>query len=493
MGGADTEVSEGTRNIALEVANFDMNTIRKSAMHHGLFTEAATRFTKNQSPRQNLAVLVKAIEQIKHLAGGRQASPVIDDKHFKSEEQEVKLTVQFINECLGLALTASEIKKLLENVEFEIAVSGEKLVVKAPFWRTDIEIPEDIVEEVGRLYGYDHLPLVLPHRDLTPANLNEALVFKSKIRQILSAAGANEVLTYSFVHGSLIKNSCQDIKDAYHLKNALSPDLQYYRLSLTPSLLEKIHPNIKAGFDQFVLFELGKVHSKSEVDKEDLPKEFDRLAVVTAENTKKNEVKDEGVSYFRAKQYASYLFEKFQLDVKYEPLGAISLKGHKLSQQMVTPFEPKRSAAIFVDGKMIGVIGEYNSEISNTLKLPTHSSGFELFFSALETPTPARYQPLNKFPAVEQDLCLRTSAELTYGELTDFVLKTLGKISAEHGYKYELSPVDIYQRPGDKAHKQTTWHITLAHPEKTLTSAEANKVLDKIAAEAKRKLNAERI
>jgi phenylalanyl-tRNA synthetase beta chain len=148
--------------------------------------------------------------------------------------------------------------KLLSNVEFGVKVSGQNLSVTAPFWRTDIEYPEDIVEEVGRLYGYDKSTLQLPIRSSRPSPINPILNLKSDIRNVLAKSGTNEVLSYSFVHGKLLEQSNQSPEKAYQIANALSPDLQYYRLSISPSLLDKIHPNIKAGFDYFGLFEIGK-------------------------------------------------------------------------------------------------------------------------------------------------------------------------------------------------------------------------------------------
>lgn len=502
MGGGDTEVGEFTKNIALEVANFDINTVRKSAMYHGLFTEAATRFTKNQSPRQNLAVLVKAIEQIKQLAGGRQASPVYDDMHFKVENQAVKLATQFINERLGLSLDADRIKKLLENVEFEVKIIKEKpatpqnprfqgpaLEIEAPFWRTDIQIPEDIVEEVGRLYGYDHLPLQPPSRDLTPAKLNENFVFKNKIRQILSAAGANEVLTYSFVDSSLIQEAGQDIKDAYHIRNALSPDLQYYRLSLTPSLLEKVHPNIKGGSTKFVLFEIGRAHIKGVDDEEKLPKALQRLGMVAA---KSQTDKEQGAPYFSAKRKLAHLLDALGIQsVEYEALGEKLEKSWRVA---ALAYEPKRSAAVYLKGEIIGLVGEPNAQLKTALKLPNYTAQAELDIDVLMRHSGMlKYSPLNRFPSVEQDLCLRTRPQISYGQLTNLVLRTLRELSREHGYRYELEPLDIYQRPGGKTHKQTTWHIIIAHPERTLTTAEVNKLLDRIVAKAKVKFNAERV
>jgi phenylalanyl-tRNA synthetase beta chain len=285
MGGASTQVDENTKNIILEVANFDMNTTRRTAMEYGLFTDAATRFTKNQSSRQQRAVLCKAVDDIKKIAGGRVASLIVDIDHAKKAPRPVIVSTDFINERLGLELAPTEIKKILTNVEFIVESPSKTLSVTAPFWRTDIEIAEDIVEEVGRLYGYDHLNMALPSRSIKAAPRDKQLVFNSYIRDLLAEAGANEVLTYNFVHESLFKAAGQDKKLAYHLRNALSPDLQYYRLSVLPSLVEKVHPNIKLGYGSFVLFEIGKSHNKAIKDENeaDLPKEIRSLAVVAWE------------------------------------------------------------------------------------------------------------------------------------------------------------------------------------------------------------------
>ena len=506
MGGAETEVDDSTKNIILEVGTFDMNTTRKTAMTYGLFTDAATRFTKNQSPWQNDRVLARAVEFVTREGGGLPARSVYDLKSKLTPPAQVKTTAGFINDRLGLKLTPAHIKKLLENVEFKVEVKqeqpttpqnshfqghfqGSTLEIEVPFWRTDIEIPEDIVEEVGRLYGYDHLPLELPVKDLTPAAHNEALDFKRRVRDILSAAGGSEVLTYSFIHSSLIDKAGQDAKDAYHIRNALSPDLQCYRLSLTPSLLEKVHPNIKEGFESFTLFEIGRAHVRGVVDEEKLPMELERLCLVVAKNKSRKEA---GAPYFAAKKQLENLLHNIGIrSVKYVPLGEELDKQWNVAAKA---YEPKRSAVIRYKEKTIGLIGEPAQKLRQALKLPGFTAQAEIDTSVLATNSqPLLYYPLNKFPPVEQDICLKTNIGVTYGELTDFVLNSLEKISGERGYNHWLSPVDIYQRPQNKNHKQTTWHIVLSHPEKTLTTAEANKVLDKIAVDAKAKFKAERI
>lgn len=492
MGGADTEVDEKTKNIILECANFNMYSIRRTSMAHGLFTDAVTRFTKGQSPLQNPAVLAIITEEIRHYAGGKVAGPLVDNNHVDkavlkrgSLHPPVKTSADFINSRLGLKLTAAEIKKLLENVEFEIKAAGNKLNVTAPFWRTDIEIPEDIVEEVGRLYGYDKLPLKMPARDLAPAARDALLDLKAEARDRLSKAGANEVLTYSFVHGDLLDKTGQDRAKAFEIDNALSPDLQYYRISLMPSLLEKVHPNIKAGYDEFALFELGKGHSLDDMDKTTgLPKEFEFMALVVTANDK---LKKPGAAYYQAREYLQALTGA---ELTFKPVS-------KDMQQypVVKPYDMNRSALVSIKGgDFLGIIGEFRPGVARALKLPKFTAGFEIDTTVLQGLAQAGpgYTPLSRFPGVKQDMTLKTASDLTYEELYDFINKELG-LKAPSGTNISLEPVDIYQKTDDSKHLQVTFRITITDPKRTLTDKEVNSVLDAVAEGAKAKFKAERI
>ncbi|OGL35080.1 phenylalanine--tRNA ligase subunit beta [Candidatus Saccharibacteria bacterium RIFCSPHIGHO2_12_FULL_47_16b] len=483
MGGADTEVSNNTTKIVLEVANFDMNSVRKTAMRHGLFTEAASRFTKNQSSKQNLAVLIKAIDEIKKLAGGRQASQIIDKKVSDYDERVIHVNSEFVNSRLGLELSPVTIKSILENVEFSVGISDGNLSIKVPFWRTDIAIAEDIVEEVGRLYGYDHLKLDLPERSLSSPDSNTKLELKQQIRQILSTAGANEVLSYSFVPSSLLEKVGQDPKNSYHIRNALSPQLQYYRQTLGLNLIEKVHPNIKAGYDNFALFEIGKCYFKGELDKEGLPKELERIALVVANKN------SSGSSFFEAKKFCDYLLKELGIDsFVYEPVAA----AYKPTR--ATYYEPSRSAHLKISGHMAGWVGEFKPQVNAEFKLPQFCAGFDLHVEELLTNASANiYQPLNRFPSLEQDFCLRSATKYSYAELEDFMRQQLDKLAGLHGINYDIAALDIFQKPADKNLRQTTWRITLWHPDRTLTTEEANKLLDIIAKAAKNKLKAERV
>lgn len=503
MGGADTEVDANTKNVIFECATFDMYSIRRTSMAHGLFTDAVTRFNKGQSPLQNVAVIARIVADTQEIVGGKLAGKLVDDNNLPQDIQQrgslhapVAVTTQFINERLGWDLSAEAMAKLLTNVEFKVDVNGDNLTVTAPFWRTDIEIPEDIVEEIGRLNGYDKLPLDLPVRTLTPASKNPLLTMKARVRELLSEAGANEVLTYSFVHGNLLNKTGQNREQAFQLSNALSPDLQYFRLSLTPSLLEKVHPNTKAGYGEFALFEIGKSHNKQQQDAEGLPKEANALAFVFAAADKTVQ-RHAGAPYYQARKYLVDLLVSFGvLDyVGFEPLEGADLHDNPWLQQITAPYELNRSAILRdKQGLVWGVVGELRASVRRNLKLPQFVAGFELdpllFMQA--NPNSGRYIQLPRFPSVEQDICLRVPAITTYQTVFDFVEAHVRQRRPDATY-HTLGPVDIYQRPDDTEHKQITLRLKLASYERTLTDEEVNAILDNVAQAARQSLNAERI
>lgn len=491
MGGSETEVDDKTTNIILECANFDMYSVRRTSMTHGLFTDASTRFTKGQSPLQCLAVLLKMVSDVQRFEG-QIAGALIDDNHVDNSAQvtqslypPVVITAEFINARLGLKLTNKQIVEILENVEFRVEQKAEDLTVTAPFWRTDIAIPEDIVEEVGRLYGFDKLPLALPKLDLSPAEKDPLLDAKAQIRDRLSRAGANELLTYSFVHGDLLNKSGQDPEKAFKISNALSPDLQYYRISLIPSLLEKVHPNSKAGYSQFALFEIGKTHCVDHGnDDEGLPREFEIASLVVAAN---NRIKKVGAPFYQARKYLDSLLG---VELEYKAVG-----DDMQLYPLVQPYDLKRSALVSVKGgEFLGIVGEFKPSVRSGLKLPNYTAGFEIDTEVVQRVLAQNsdYEALSRFPAVKQDITLKVSIGLPYSELEQFLNKELHDQQIDNTTP-TLEPLDIYQSEEDMDHKNVTFRLSIASHERTLTDKEVNNLLDSIATNAKQELKAERI
>lgn len=485
MGGGNSEIDANTKRIIIECANFDMFNIRRTSMQHGLFTDAVSRFNKGQSEWQCQAVLAQAVSLLKQWYPDTIAVGETVDYHQPlKENKSITVSRDFINQRLGLTLTSQEMATLLTNVEFTVSVSDDGLEVLAPFWRTDIEIPEDVVEEIGRLHGFDKLPLELPKRDITPAAQDALQLTKTHIRGSLAKAGANELLTYSFVHGNLIDKAGQNREQAYKVSNALSPDLQYYRLTALPSLLDKVHANIKAGYDQFALFELGKGHDKSvKLTEEGVPREFEDLDFVYASKTAQT-----GAAFYHARAYLDALAADLGLQLEYRAADA------SLKDPVLDPYDLNRSAQVsLVGGTDIGVVGEFKASVRKNYKLPDYSAGFTISPSSLTAAKPAKtYAPLPRYPKIEQDICLRVSADLPFTELAAFVAETLESLKPAET-RLNLSPLDIFQREANDQHKQITFRVAMASFEKTMTDQEMSGLLDELSQKAAERFNAERV
>ncbi len=478
MGGSGSEVSSETKNIVLEVATFDMYAVRKSAMRLGLFTDALTRFSKGQSWLQNDRVIARLMELIGQNCGSAQASRVWDMPDGSGELEsgsisgEIAVSVDFINDRLGSKLGETQIGGLLRRANFASYPAPDdatKLLITAPFWRTDIVDPEDIVEEVGRLYGFDKLPRELPRRSIVPTPKNAVFEMKRKNRQILSRSGANEVLTYSFVHEKILKHVGQDPEQAFRLSNALSPDLQYYRLSLVPSLLDKVHMNIKAGHDEFALFEFGKAHRKGDVAEDGLPREYNRLAFVYAAK------KSDKAAYFTARRYVTELAP----DVSFVPLDGFDYGEHKIFEQLSAPFDVKRAAVLMDGDKIVGVVGEFKASVRKAFKLPEASAGFEMFQSYLLHVQSKPYTPLPRFPSITQDISLKVAATLPHQQLFSAARDAFRAIQPEET-SARLETISIYQ-PGAADTKTITLRLQIASYERTLTDKEVAAMTDEIA------------
>lgn len=490
MGGGNSEVSASTKNIVLEVANFDMYTVRRTSMRHGIFTDALTRFNKGQSPLQNHFIMSFLMDMVLDIASGEQASGVYDSDVVDTREP-VEVGVEFINDRLGLSISASEMKELLENVELRVSVSGGDngtLKVDVPFWRTDIEIPEDVVEEVGRLYGFDRLPRVLPSRSARPTPKNGKRELATQIRSQLSRAGANEVYTYSFVHEKIIQKVEQSTEHAYGLSNALSPDLQYYRLSVLSSLLDKVHMNSKAGFDPFALFEIGKVHFKDWMDPSEpqVPNEETHVALVFAYGDKK---KPKGAPFYQARKFLEQIADISTLNIM--PLSSVNVSDDVRGEQLVSAYDTNRSAVILHKGEVKGVVGEFKSSVRRAFKLPAFAAGFEVSTDVLDTVSKG-YTPLSRYPGVTQDISLKVPANVQYGDLYGTAKESLNGQHTE-GMTMSIAPVAIYQAADNNDFKTVTFRVKVASYDRTLRDKDVTALLD-IVAEAAQKLHkAERI
>lgn len=469
MGGANTEVDDNTTNILLESATFNLYNLRNTQFRHGIFSEAITRFTKGQPAALTAPVLAEAVALLQLSAGAQRASDVAEDYPGKIVPQPIKLSLDRLNTTLGSAFDMQSAVDTLKKVEFDVASEASDIVATAPYWRSDIHIPEDLIEEIGRINGFDTITPVLPKRDFTAVSPSQFDKVRARIRHTLVRAGANEVLTYSFVNGDLFEKTGQNPANAYRIVNSISPDLQYYRQSLIPSLLNLVHPNIKAGYSKFALFELNKVHAKElDVDDANLPNEQNHLGLVIADKSD-----GAGAPYYQAKAYLEFLARHLNIALRFEAMA------EKPDFANAAPFEYRRSAFVYAGNDPIGIIGEFRAAVIKSFKLPRQTAGFAVDTDALVQATERRtssYEPLSRYPSTERDICFQVTNDVSYQQVVEAADSALSGT----GLAYGISPVDIYQA-NNSSDKNITVRISLTSYEKTLSGDEITALINEVS------------
>lgn len=429
MGGKSIEIDENTKKIIIESATFSLYNLRKTQMTHGIFTEAITRFTKGQSPYQTLDVAEKCAAM---LSGGFRVVMTADEYPKPKKDIVVKITTDEINKLLGTKYTNRQIVQTLENVGFIVSLEDStakneaSISVQVPAWRTDIHIKEDIIEEVGRLLGYDNIEPTLPMHGT--ATKDDTLELKRHIRSVMKSWGANELLTYGFVSGKLLERVGQDVTSSYKIVNSISPELQYVRQSIVPSLLDKAYMNQKMPVDKFAIYEMNKVYRKEwGLDADGMPVENMSLGFVLAER------KNAKTAYYTAKWYVEQLLKEFGIEAEFVPIEGSSAE--------MRPFEPRRTAEMYVGGHYIGVVGEFKNSVRNEFKLAPYLVGFELdLLRVLEL----RNKKKDVYIGNKEKRDLTVSTAESYAKLNEKIKKIL----AENGASAEITPIGIYQPEG---------------------------------------------
>lgn len=455
MGGESTEIDENTSKVILESATFSLFNERKMQMAHGIFSEAITRFTKGQPAYNTECGIMRCASML--LKDESEIIAYRDMLNGQCGNDIIEIKVSDINELLGTGYTKGEITETLENVGFIVSDKGEFLNVLAPIWRTDIHIKEDVIEEVGRLRGYDNIPHNLPLRQFVGADKNPMFELKRELRGIMSdRLNANEVLTYSFVSKDLQEKVGEDFSDSYEIVNSISPELQCFRQSIIPSLIDKMYENIRAGHKEFALYEFNQVTSKKlGLSEEKVPEIENHFALICTGD------------FYVAKKML--LEAGKRLHIKFE------LEENNVSE--FPYFEKVRSAKVILGGETIGVVGEIKGRVLRNFKVK-EASGFELNLDKIvKAPRDIKANlALSKFPFVERDLTLKVDVKTKYAEVEETILKVLKGIE---NLVYKMNPVSIYQGE-DKNTRNLSFHISFASSEKTLESEEISGIMENI-------------
>ncbi|NTU69828.1 phenylalanine--tRNA ligase subunit beta, partial [bacterium] len=255
MGGKETEVTEKTKTIILEAANFSWPSIRKTSRLLGLRSEAVNRFEKGLDPNITSLALDRAAYLISSLAEGKIAIGKIDEKYTNYADKKIQVSLNKIEKILGFSVKSLEVKKSLESLGMTVEIKGDFIDLIVPSYRMDIKEDVDIIEDVARIIGYDKVPSSVPKGGLIPPKQNDDVEKELFIKNTLVGLGLAEVYTYSFIGEELIRTFGDSVNKYLELKNPLSPDRAYLRKNLVYSLAECAIENAK-NFDELSIFEI---------------------------------------------------------------------------------------------------------------------------------------------------------------------------------------------------------------------------------------------
>ena len=472
MGGKATEITTDTKRVLLESATFNLYNLRNTQFRHGIFSEAITRFTKGQPSPLTHPVLLRAVAMLEQYAGARTISDVIDSYPIKPTVNKFDMPTKLVGDVLGNiegGYTPEMITETLHNLQYDdIDVDDQRLRATAPWWRTDLHINEDVIEDIGRVNSYDTITATSPQRDFSAAEVDPLYAVEMELRKRLHEAGGNEVYSYSFIHGDLLDKVGDDKTKAFRIVNAISPNLQYYRRSLLPNLVELTRDNLRAGYDDFMLFEVGKVHRKGQMDSDEptLPAELPQVAGVLASK------KATGSAFYQLKHILGYTFG-------HEALAYVRLDQAKESlDSSLNLFEPKRAATIYLNNQLVGVVGEFKGKIRREFKLPDYTAGFVLLTRQIDIKqlTDKEYTPVMRYQGTSRDVTLGVPAATTFDAVLGFVRKQLTHVADR--LVYTVTPSGIYAPDADS--RNVTLHIDFYDPAKTIDTADVNAVMHRI-------------
>ncbi len=478
MGGKETEITNATTSIIFESAHFNAALIRKTTTKLGLRTDASARFEKSLDPNNCAYALKRAVELVLEVCpNARVVSGIAEKGKIETFRGPIVVPKEYINKKIGMEIGTKECVRILENLGFGVTVFGKKegetLKVEVPSWRgtKDISIPEDIVEEIARMYGYGNIETTLPMFSITPPERNEIRMTERKIRTTLSGPlGFTETLNYSFVSPQLVEMLELDLSNHIELDNPIASDRPLLRRSLLPNLIEVIEKNNHRQED-ICIYEIGKVyiveepgHRVAEKSDELLPRQDSMLGIMYSS---KNETKP----FFTVAEAVREIGPKLGIDIVIEP--GITEAPH---------IHSGRYGKVMVGSDQVGEVYEIHPRIQEKLGLANRVSYAEINLRILSEYATIRssYKSLSPYPAVARDIACVVSTTALHRDIH-------AALSGAHPLITSVVLFDVYEgkNVGEKK-KSVAYHITYQSYDHTLETAEidaAHATVEKILKE----------
>ncbi len=464
MGGATTEVSDSTTDILLESAYFDPVTVRKTSKSTGLRSESSYRFERGVDPNGIVNALDRASELIRELAGGEVAKGSIDEYPSVIEPGQARLSLERCNKMLGTDLDEKDITRLLKALGIEhIETKAGEMLFQVPTYRVDITREIDLIEEIGRLHGYNNIPTTLPSvtmkTEIKPVNDR----IKQRFKSILVSRGYYEVINYSFDDPQVL--SLFEKSGTLNILNPLTTESSAMRTSLLPGLIRNAVLNLNHQAQDIKLFEIGKSYYPQ--DENSLPKEINKIAGAAAGRRSTEYWEKDEVDFFDLKSVLESTFESLSIQkaTKFE-------NGHNYGF-----LHPGISAGIAVDGKDAGYIGEIHPDLRDKLDIPKRLYVFEIDIDIISSSCEAHkpgFTLLPKFPSVRRDLALIVDAQTPVSGILEEIEKT-GSNLIEDAQVFDV----FTGSPVEEGKKSVAVSLQMRAADKTLTEEEINMAQEK--------------
>ncbi|MFA5961890.1 MAG: phenylalanine--tRNA ligase subunit beta [Parcubacteria group bacterium] len=462
MGGKDSGISENTKTIVLEAASFDAVNIRKTRTALGLNTDSSYRFEKDIDPNLAEKAIVRVIDILEHIADGK-LEGVIDIYPKRVKSWTVKLDLEYANRLLGEKVPEKDVLNILSLLGIK-AQKKKLLECTIPTYRLDLRTPEDLIEDIGRIWGYEKIvprPMIA---QVLPAKINEQVFFERKIQDILTGLGFDEVYNYSFYGADDLKKTGLSEKEHLQLANPMNPDQQFVRAELAVNILKNVRENLK-NFSEFGIFEIGKCYAL----KNNEPTEDRNLILARVlENDSNSE------TFYNLK---GAIEDSIEASIEASNLELEFLESTKPASFM----NSNRTAEISLDGKVVGYVGEISQSVLASYKISKRLAIAQINLGLLRQGSllhqnsggqvggPKEYKPINRFPVVSRDISMIVPRGVKYAEIETLVKKIGGEL---------VDSVSLFDR--FEAKNSMAIRIEMSAKDRTLESAEIDGVMEKI-------------
>ena len=463
MGGLSTEVLDNTKEIIIEAAIFDSTSIRKTSKKI-LRSEASNRFEKGIDPNRTYMAIKRCCNLLERFANAKILSGMIEYNENNTKEKIINLRFEKINKVLGIEINKSEVVSILKSLGFLVKENKDYLEVEVPSRRLDISIEEDLIEEVGRLYGMDKIESHFPKLDVVVGSYDKT---KREIKHKLKDLGLNETVSYTLISDCEVHKYTNDSFTPIKLNDPMSEERNTLRYSLLPSLVNIFKYNKSYNQENISIFEMGKGFFKEN----DEYKEELKLAILIS-----------GEYYLDIpSKKADFYTLKGIIEELLDYLGYGNRYSFKVSDNIPSEFHPKQSCEIILQGSSIGIMGKIHpSEMKEDVYL------LEINLDKLLKNSPSRmtYKDISKYPSICKDVAFVVKKEISSESIINVIKKAGGKLLNK------ISIFDIYV--GNKIAydlKSIAFNLEFRDQSKTLTEEEVMEVFNKIILSVTKEFN----